>query len=30
VHVDARGFVRTANVEVDKGGWTVVSLMGLR
>jgi hypothetical protein len=30
VHIDARGFVRTANVEVDKGGWAVVSLMGLR
>ena len=30
VHIDARGFVRTVNVEVDKGGWAVVSLMGLR
>jgi uncharacterized protein len=30
VRVDARGFVRTANVQVDKGGWAVVSLMGLR
>jgi len=30
VRIDARGFVRTANVEVDKGGWSVVSLMGLR
>ena len=30
VRIDARGFIRTANVEVDKGGWAVVSLMGLR
>ena len=30
VRIDARGFVRTVNVEVDKGGWAVVSLMGLR
>ncbi len=30
VHIDARGFVRTADVQVDKGGWAVVSLMGLR
>ena len=30
VRVDARGVVRTANVDVEKGGWSVVSLMGLR
>jgi hypothetical protein len=30
VRIDARGFVRTADVQVDKGGWAVVSLMGLR
>lgn len=30
VRIDARGFVRTADVQVDKGGWALVSLMGLR
>jgi hypothetical protein len=30
VRIDARGVIRTANVEVDKGGWAVVSLMALR
>jgi hypothetical protein len=30
VRVDARGWVRNVNVEVEKGGWQVVSLMGLR
>jgi hypothetical protein len=30
VRLDARGFVRNAQIDVDKGGWAVVSLMGLR
>ena len=30
VRIDARGVVRTAQVDVAKGGWAVVSLMGLR
>ena len=30
VRIDARGVIRTAQVDVDKGGWSVVSLMGLR
>jgi hypothetical protein len=30
VRVDARGVVRTVNVDLDKGGWAIVSLMGLR
>ncbi len=30
VRLDARGVIRTAQVDVDKGGWSVVSLMGLR
>jgi hypothetical protein len=30
VRLDARGVIRTAAVDVDKGGWAVVSLMGLR
>jgi uncharacterized protein len=30
VRIDARGFVRRADVDVEKGGWAVVSLMGLR
>jgi uncharacterized protein len=30
VRIDARGFVRHADVDVEKGGWAVVSLMGLR
>ncbi len=30
VRIDARGVVRTTEVDVDKGGWAVVSLMGLR
>jgi uncharacterized protein len=30
VRIDARGVVRTADVDVEKGGWTVVSLMALR
>ena len=30
VRIDARGVVRTAKVDVAKGGWAVVSLMGLR
>jgi len=30
VHIDARGVLRDATVEVDKGGWSVVSLMALR
>ncbi len=30
VRIDARGWVRNVNVEVEKGGWQVVSLMGLR
>jgi hypothetical protein len=30
VRVDARGVVRTAEVDIEKGGWAVVSLMALR
>jgi hypothetical protein len=30
VHVDARGVLRDVTVDVDKGGWAVVSLMALR
>src|SRR5262249_39807946 len=30
VRIDGRGVVRTASVDVEKGGWAVVSLMGLR
>jgi len=30
IRVDARGVIRTLNVDVDKGGWSLVSLMGLR
>jgi hypothetical protein len=30
IRIDARGVIRTAQVDVDKGGWSVVSLMGLR
>jgi hypothetical protein len=30
VHLDARGVMRDVTVDVDKGGWAVVSLMGLR
>jgi hypothetical protein len=30
VRIDARGVTRTANVDVEKGGWAVVSLMALR
>ena len=30
VHIDARGVLRDTTVEVDKGGWAVVSLMALR
>jgi hypothetical protein len=30
IRVDARGVIRNAAVDVDKGGWAVVSLMGLR
>jgi len=30
VRVDARGVIRTADVEVQTGGWAVVSLMALR
>ena len=30
VHVDARGVLRDVTVNVDKGGWSVVSLMALR
>jgi hypothetical protein len=30
VHIDARGVVRDTTVDVEKGGWTVVSLMALR
>jgi len=30
VRIDARGVTRNASVDVDKGGWAVVSLMALR
>jgi hypothetical protein len=30
VRIDARGYVRTAEVEVERGGWALVSAMGLR
>ena len=30
VRVDARGVIRTLNVDLPKGGWSLVSLMGLR
>jgi hypothetical protein len=30
VHVDARGVIRDVTVDVEPGGWAVVSLMGLR
>jgi hypothetical protein len=30
VRIDARGVVRTADIDIEKGGWAVVSLMGLR
>jgi hypothetical protein len=30
VRIDARGVIRTAEVDVEKGGWAVVSLMALR
>jgi hypothetical protein len=30
VKVDARGVIRTQNIEVPKGGWALVSLMALR
>jgi hypothetical protein len=30
VRIDARGVVRNASVDVEKGGWAVVSLMALR
>jgi hypothetical protein len=30
VRINARGVIRTADVNVDKGGWSVVSLMALR
>ena len=30
VHIDARGVLRDTTVNVDKGGWAVVSLMALR
>jgi hypothetical protein len=30
VHLDARGVLRDATVDVEKGGWSVVSLMALR
>jgi hypothetical protein len=30
VRLEARGTVRTVDLEVEKGGWTVVSLMALR
>ena len=30
VHIDARGVLRDATVDVEKGGWSVVSLMALR
>ena len=30
VRLDARGIIRTTNIDIDKGGWGLVSLMGLR
>jgi hypothetical protein len=30
VRIDARGVIRNASVDVEKGGWAVVSLMALR
>jgi hypothetical protein len=30
VRIEARGVIRTAEVDVEKGGWAVVSLMALR
>ncbi|HEY8040429.1 MAG TPA: hypothetical protein VIF15_11575 [Polyangiaceae bacterium] len=30
VHIDARGVIRNVEVDVEKGGWSVVSLMALR
>jgi hypothetical protein len=30
VHLDARGVLRDVTVDVDKGGWSIVSLMALR
>ncbi len=30
IHIDARGVVRSQEITVAKGGWTVVSLMALR
>jgi hypothetical protein len=30
VHVDARGVLRDIDLSVEDGGWSVVSLMGLR
>ncbi|HWL86670.1 MAG TPA: hypothetical protein VNO21_12760 [Polyangiaceae bacterium] len=30
IHLDARGVTRTAQVNVQKGGWSLVSLMALR
>ena len=30
VHIDARGVIRSQEISVAKGGWTVVSLMALR
>ena len=30
VHIDARGVLRDTTVDVEKGGWAVVSLMALR
>jgi tetratricopeptide (TPR) repeat protein len=30
VRLDARGITRTTDIDIDKGGWALVSLMGLR
>jgi hypothetical protein len=30
VHIDARGVMRDVDLLVEDGGWSVVSLMGLR
>jgi hypothetical protein len=30
IAIDARGWHRTQEIQVEKGGWSVVSLMGLR
>jgi uncharacterized protein len=30
VHIDARGVLRDTTVDIEKGGWSVVSLMALR